>query len=240
MKLGLNPVRHRRHHLGGGLHQGFDRAGQLHRTRLLRHLGVGHFIGFHLRHDGARSAVGGGQQIHVALQMRLDLPLGLDHKAQTHLVTAQLARTETERDRVQALFNDDRNVSERTLQTARSQVEQDRAALLAEIEPIIGEWPSDDLVTALNDAGVPSGRVNTVPEALDHPQVRARELVGELERQDGSEVRFVGFPAKLSASPASYRTAPPRAGEDGAEVLGEILDLEHDEIVRLRGLGIVG
>ena len=115
-----------------------------------------------------------------------------------------------------------------------------RAALLAEIEPVIGAWPSDDLVTALNDAGVPSGRVNTVPEALDHPQVRARELVGELERQDGSEVRFVGFPAKLSASPASYRTAPPRAGEDGAEVLGEILDLEHDEIVRLQGLGIVG
>jgi formyl-CoA transferase len=115
-----------------------------------------------------------------------------------------------------------------------------RAALLAEIEPVIGEWPSDDLVTALNDAGVPSGRVNTVPEALDHPQVRARELVGQLERQDGSEVRFVGFPAKLSASPASYRTAPPRAGEDGAEVLGEILDLEHGEIVRLRGLGIVG
>lgn len=115
-----------------------------------------------------------------------------------------------------------------------------RAALLAEIEPVIGAWPSDDLVTALNEAGVPSGRVNTVPEALDHPQVRERELVGELERQDGSEVRFVGFPAKLSASPASYRTAPPRAGEDGAEVLGEILDLEHDEIVRLRGLGIVG
>ena len=115
-----------------------------------------------------------------------------------------------------------------------------RAALLAEIEPIIGGWPSDDLVTALNDAGVPSGRVNTVPEALDHPQVRARELVGELERQDGSEVRFVGFPAKLSASPATYRIAPPRVGGDGAAVLGEILDLEQDEIDRLRGLGIVG
>lgn len=46
-------------------------------------------------------------------------------------LASQLARAEAERERVQALFNDDRNVSERTLQSARSQVEQDRAALTA-------------------------------------------------------------------------------------------------------------
>ncbi|MDP2868986.1 hypothetical protein [Methyloversatilis sp.] len=75
---------------------------------------------------------------HEAQAAVLDLePLfalrGLLHEARADIarLAAQLARAETERDRVQALFSDDRNVSERTLQTARSQVEQDRAALAA-------------------------------------------------------------------------------------------------------------
>ena len=46
-------------------------------------------------------------------------------------LASQLARSEAERDRVQALFDDDRNLSERALQAARSQAEQDRSALAA-------------------------------------------------------------------------------------------------------------
>ncbi len=114
-----------------------------------------------------------------------------------------------------------------------------RAELLAVIEPVIAGWQSDELVGALNDAGVPSGRVNTVPEALSHPQIEARELIGSLERRDGSEVRFVGFPAKLSRTPASYRAAPPRAGEDGADVLRDVLSLDDDAITQLREAGAI-
>lgn len=117
---------------------------------------------------------------------------------------------------------------------------KNREALLVLIEPAIVRWQSDELVAALNDAGVPSGRINTVPEALSHPQVEARGQVGTLTRQDGSEVRFVGFPARLSASPATYRNAPPRAGEDGADVLENVLGVDADEIARLRDAGIVG
>lgn len=115
-----------------------------------------------------------------------------------------------------------------------------RVELLAIIEPLIAGWQSDELVSALNDAGVPSGKVNTVPEALAHPQIEARKLVGSLERRDGSEVRFVGFPAKLSETPATYRTAPPRAGEDGLEILRDVLSLDDAAIDRLRKGGAIG
>ena len=115
-----------------------------------------------------------------------------------------------------------------------------RAALLAELDTAIAGWNADALVDACNDAGVPSGRVNTVPQALAHPQVDARGLVGSLERKDGSDVRFVGFPAKLSATPATYRAAPPRAGEDGADILNDVLGLADAEIARLRQSGVVG
>jgi crotonobetainyl-CoA:carnitine CoA-transferase CaiB-like acyl-CoA transferase len=75
-------------------------------------------------------------------------------------------------------------------------------ALLGLLEPAIAAWSGADLVAALNQAGVPSGRANTVPEALADPQVEARGMVRSIERRDGSEVRFLGFPAQLSATPA--------------------------------------
>ena len=55
------------------------------------------------------------------------------HEARADIarLASQLARSEAERDRIQALYNDDRNASERALQTARSQAEQDRGALAA-------------------------------------------------------------------------------------------------------------
>ncbi len=115
-----------------------------------------------------------------------------------------------------------------------------RAALLAELEPAVARWPSEALVAALNAQGVPSGKVNSVPQALAHPQIAARELVGELDRRDGTPVRFVGFPARLEATPATYRAAPPRVGEDSDEVLREILAVGDAEIARLRERGAIG
>jgi crotonobetainyl-CoA:carnitine CoA-transferase CaiB-like acyl-CoA transferase len=114
-----------------------------------------------------------------------------------------------------------------------------KVALLAELDPVIAKWQSDELVLALNEAGVPSGRVNTVPEALSSPPVQSRGQIGTIQRRDGTEVRFVGFPAQLSATPATYRTAPPRAGEDTREVLGAVLGLGTDEIERLIVSGAV-
>ena len=114
-----------------------------------------------------------------------------------------------------------------------------KVALLAELDPVIAGWNSNALVAALNDAGVPSGRANTVPEALASPQVEARGQVGTIARRDGSKVRFVGFPAQLSATPATYRAAPPRVGEDTRAVLGDVLGLFSDEIERLMDTGAV-
>lgn len=115
-----------------------------------------------------------------------------------------------------------------------------RDTLLAEIGSVIERWESGPLVGALNDAGVPSGRINTVPEILADPQVAAREQVRSIQRSDGTDVRFVGFPAKLSGSPAQYRTAPPRAGEDGDAILADLLTLDAAEIARLRAAGTIG
>jgi len=57
---------------------------------------------------------------------------------------------------------------------------------------------------------------------------------------DGTPVRFLGFPPQLSRTPASYRHAPPRTGEDTRAVLRDLLGRDESEIDRLFAAGSVG
>lgn len=114
-----------------------------------------------------------------------------------------------------------------------------RDALLAQLRPAIAQWKSAELIAAMEAAGLPGGKVNQIPEVLDHPQIEARGLVHEMARSDGTPVKVLGFPAQLSASPATYRHAPPRSGEDTVAVLSERLGLDKDEIERLLAAGVI-
>ncbi len=114
-----------------------------------------------------------------------------------------------------------------------------REAMFALINPAIAKWKSDDLLAALEAAKLPCGKINTIPQALVQPQTVAREMVHEIARDDGTPIRFVGFPAKLSASPVTYRHAPPRSGQDTRAVLGEVLGMADGEIDALAAAGVV-
>lgn len=114
-----------------------------------------------------------------------------------------------------------------------------RSALLEQLYPVIAKWKSDDLLAAMEAAKLPGGRVNEIPQVLADPQIAARGMVKDMTRSDGTAVKVLGFPAKFSASPASYRHAPPRSGEDTVAVLTEKLGLSADEIANLRTAGVI-
>lgn len=114
-----------------------------------------------------------------------------------------------------------------------------RDALFSVIKPLIAARTCEDLLADLDKAKLPSGKVNTVPEILEHPQIAARGMVHELPRDDGTPVRFVGFPGKLSRSPASYRTAPPRSAQHTRDVLAHELGLDDEAIAGLLASGTV-
>ena len=114
-----------------------------------------------------------------------------------------------------------------------------RAALLDALSPVIASWPSDDLIAAMDRAKLPGGKVNTIPQALAHPQVAARGMVREIAREDGTPVHFLGFPAQFSKTPANYRHAPPRSAQDTHAVLQRDLGLDQTELERLLAQGII-
>ena len=115
-----------------------------------------------------------------------------------------------------------------------------RAALQAEIAPAIARWKTADLIAAMEAAKLPGGKVNKIPEILADPHIAHRGLVKEMTRSDGTIVKVLGFPAKLSKTPAEYRLAPPRSGEDTAAALHEALGLDAAALKALAESGIIG
>ncbi len=89
-------------------------------------------------------------------------------------------------------------------------------ALRAVLGGLVGDIRRDELAERLREAGVPSGAVNDVGEALAMPQVLHREMVVEREGYRG-----VGIPVKLSETPGSVRFGPRPRGADTAAVLAE-------------------
>jgi formyl-CoA transferase/CoA:oxalate CoA-transferase len=96
---------------------------------------------------------------------------------------------------------------------------RNRGDLVPLIEEALAARSAQDWAKLLSEAGVPVGPINSVGEALEHPQVLARGMVTEISHPTAGAVRTVGSPIKLSASPPQVRTPPPGHGEHTDEVL---------------------
>jgi formyl-CoA transferase/CoA:oxalate CoA-transferase len=113
---------------------------------------------------------------------------------------------------------------------------RNREQLLPLIEDVLRTRPAQECVELLAEAGVPVGRINTVDQALAHPQVVAREMTAEVEHPNAGTLRVVTSPIKLSASPPAVRTAPPEHGQHTAEVLAG-LGVDDEQIAGMRSRG---
>ncbi len=101
-----------------------------------------------------------------------------------------------------------------------------REALAGFIDPALAALTTGAVIAGLEERGVPVGPVNDVAQALSTDQAEAREMVVRMPRDDVAkgEVALLGNPLKLSRTPVTYRRAPPRCGQDSAEVLANLTD----------------
>jgi CoA:oxalate CoA-transferase len=77
-------------------------------------------------------------------------------------------------------------------------------------------------VDLLNKAGVPCGPVNSVAEVFEDPQIRAQDMIIDVDHPDHGLVRLLGFPIKLSGTPCRIRRSAPGLGEHSDEILAEL------------------
>jgi crotonobetainyl-CoA:carnitine CoA-transferase CaiB-like acyl-CoA transferase len=96
---------------------------------------------------------------------------------------------------------------------------------------------SEEILYRLEEAGVPSGPVNTVDQVLALPQVKERETIIDIEHPKIPQLKVPGFPVKLSDTPGEVRYPPPLLGEHTREVLEE-LGYSREQIQELYDKGV--
>jgi crotonobetainyl-CoA:carnitine CoA-transferase CaiB-like acyl-CoA transferase len=93
----------------------------------------------------------------------------------------------------------------------------------------VNDWLAD-----LAQAGLPCGRINSIPEVFAHPQAQARAMTLESEHASAGTVRLTGFPYKFSSTPAEIHRPPPLLGEHTEEILTDLLDYSPEDVTILR------
>jgi CoA:oxalate CoA-transferase len=117
--------------------------------------------------------------------------------------------------------------------------QRNREELWPLLADAFGARPAAEWVGALTEAGVPAAAVNDVQQALADPQVRAREMVREIQGDEAS-VRVLGNPIKLRDAGEPEQRFPPHLGEHTHAVLAELLGLGPAELAALAEAGAFG
>ena len=122
---------------------------------------------------------------------------------------------------------------------------RNRDVLIPLMQSVTRTRTTAEWITALEHRAVPCGPINTVGQAFDDAQVRARGLAvsqdtSEVARAQTSvqSIATVASPLRLMATPPVLRNAPPALGEHTDEVLTE-LGLSAQEISALHGKAVV-
>ena len=115
---------------------------------------------------------------------------------------------------LEALANDDRYATN----SARV---QNQSTLQPLIDAVFLTRTRAEWLQLLSRAGVPSGSINSIPEALAEPQVQHREMVQTYAHPAAGEVKLVMSPFRFDGVQCNNQRPPPALGEHTAEVLAE-------------------
>jgi len=114
-----------------------------------------------------------------------------------------------------------------------------RPALVALLQEALAARSYEEWEAILMPAGIPIGAINTLDQAVAHPQVEARGALVESTHPVAGTIRMVGPPVRMSDTPGTVRRPAPLLGEHTAQVLRERLGMTDAEIARLRDARVI-
>jgi len=117
-----------------------------------------------------------------------------------------------------------------------------RAAQSAVLDAAITHWtssqPIDRVLSALEAAEVPAGRIYSVADIVSDLHYQARDMLLDAQLPGGVSVKMPGIVPKLSQTPGGVNWQGPALGQHTDEILGN-LGLGGADIQRLRASGVV-
>jgi crotonobetainyl-CoA:carnitine CoA-transferase CaiB-like acyl-CoA transferase len=95
---------------------------------------------------------------------------------------------------------------------------ENRDALREALAERLASRSAQDWAAALTDARVPAGVVNDIAGAFRLAEELGLQPIVRIARDDGTTAALTRDPIGLSATPLTYRSAPPRLGEPARRV----------------------
>lgn len=111
-----------------------------------------------------------------------------------------------------------------------------RNALNTAIAEVLETRSVDDWEGELNALGIPAGRINTLPQALE--QARAAGQIAQYTTPQGREIEVFRTGVKIDGAPPSVASGPPTLGADTEDILRE-LGLADEDISDLAAKGVI-
>jgi crotonobetainyl-CoA:carnitine CoA-transferase CaiB-like acyl-CoA transferase len=96
------------------------------------------------------------------------------------------------------------------------------------------EW-----ISRIHPRGVPIGAINSIAQALDEPQVKARNMLVTIPHPLKPDFVTVASPIKMSGTPVEYLRPAPMLGEHTDEVLKRRLGLNDGQLAQLKASGVI-
>ncbi|MCP2054438.1 UNVERIFIED_ORG: crotonobetainyl-CoA:carnitine CoA-transferase CaiB-like acyl-CoA transferase [Pseudomonas fluorescens] len=117
-----------------------------------------------------------------------------------------------------------------------------RAAKSGLLDAAITHWtsslPIDQVLSALEAAEVPAGRIYSVADIVSDPHYQARDMLLNAQLPGGVSVKMPGIVPKLSETPGGVNWQGPSLGQHTDDILGS-LGLTGADIQRLKTAGVV-
>jgi len=127
-------------------------------------------------------------------------------------------------------------------QDERFALNAQRVRNITQLAPILREcfmrWHRQDLIHALDAAGVPCGPINSIADVFEDPQVQAREMLRRVPHPCGVNVPQVASPMRFGGEALPSRTAPPQLGAHSDAILAELGYNSH-RVASLHAKGVV-
>lgn len=132
---------------------------------------------------------------------------------------------------------------EHLLEDERFATNAARMERIEEVEAIVTAWTAergaDAALEAMDAAGIPCARVDTIGEIFSNEQLRARDQIMQVSNPAYGTLSMAGIPLRLSETPGAVRHAPPVVGQHTDEVLADWLDYDDGTIADLRQNGAI-
>ncbi len=108
----------------------------------------------------------------------------------------------------------------------------------AAISAYTAQHSLDDVLTAMNAAGVPAGKSYDAADIANDPHYQARDMILNATLPDGSVVQVPGIVPKLSKTPGQITRAAPTLGQHTTEIL-ESLGISTSQQADWKARGLI-